>query len=282
MGRCRTWVCWLVMIVVQVGIARGEDLRVMSFNVRVGTADKGTPNAWENRKDLVVRTIAAFDPDLLGVQEAHRFQGDYLTDQLKQYRLIGVGSNQDGGGALSAILYREKRFDLVRQGQFWLSLTPDMRGSMGWDARFPRVVTWVELRDKQTPGLSFVYMNTHWDHVGDQARRHSAQLMRQKIKEIAGDRPVILTGDFNTPPGSPAYERLVDKDLVDSYLAVHRKESGGTSHPFNGKAGPRRIDWILHTRGFKTIEADIVRTAYDGRYPSDHFPVTAVVRRTGP
>ena len=151
MNRCRAWACWIVLMMVGAGIVRGEDLRVMSFNVRVGSADKGTPNAWENRKERVIRTIAAFNPDLLGVQEAHGFQGDYLVKELKEYRLVGEGTNKDGGGAFSAVLYREKRFDLVRHGQFWLSPIPEAPGSIGWDAKFPRVVTWVELRDKQTP-----------------------------------------------------------------------------------------------------------------------------------
>lgn len=267
-------------------VAAPADLRVMSFNIRVGTAKDGA-NHWDKRKDLVVRTIRTFDPDLLGLQESIRFQGEYLLSQLPEYDLVGVGNRGGEQGSYSAILYKRKRFEKRRDGHFWLSETPDVPGSKSWDSALPRVTTWAELRDRRNGGASFIYLNTHWDHVGAEARFQAARLTRLKLGEIAPDTPVLLTGDFNADQGGRAYRRMVGlddadpvRDLVDTYRTLHPQDSGtvGTAHGFRGKAGDGRIDWILHDDGFLTLEAGIDRSAYDGRFPSDHFPVTAVIR----
>jgi endonuclease/exonuclease/phosphatase family metal-dependent hydrolase len=269
-------------------MARGAsaDLRVMSFNIRVGTAQDGE-NHWEKRKDLVVRTIRRFDPDLLGLQESQRFQGEYLLSKLPGYDMLGVGNRGGAEGSYSAILYKAKRFEKLREGHFWLSETPDVPGSRSWDSKFPRVTSWVELRDRRSRGPSFIYMNTHWDHVGAEARFRAATLMRRKIAELAPDKPVLLTGDFNADQGGRAYRRMMGLDdadtgrrLVDTYRKLHPGDSGtvGTAHGFRGKPGDGRIDWILHDDRFVTLEAAIDRTSYEKRFPSDHFPVTAVIR----
>jgi len=39
-----------------------------------------------------------------------------------------------------------------------------------------------------------------------------------------------------------------------------------------------RIDWILHSPDFITLNAGINYTQETGRYPSDHYPVEAVLR----
>jgi endonuclease/exonuclease/phosphatase family metal-dependent hydrolase len=149
------------------------------------------------------------------------------------------------------------------------------------------MVTWLELRDRQNPASSFVIMNTHWDHVSAEARLESATLMRRKIRELASGIPVILTGDFNADQGGDAHRRMTGLDdfddvrnLVDTYREIHPEDSAtvGTAHGFDGRAGDGRIDWILHDRDFLTLDAGIDRTSFDGRYPSDHFPITAVIR----
>ena len=68
----------------------GEPIRVMSVNVRYGTAPDGA-NAWPNRRDLLMRTIRAFDPDLLGAQEALAFQCDELRRELAGHAFAGIG-----------------------------------------------------------------------------------------------------------------------------------------------------------------------------------------------
>jgi endonuclease/exonuclease/phosphatase family metal-dependent hydrolase len=174
----------------------------------------------------------------------------------------------------------------LRHGHFWLSTTPDAPGSISWDSALPRMVTWVELRDVQNPTETFVFMNTHWDHVGDTARLNSATLVRQKVPELASGIPVIVVGDFNADQGSDPYRRmrgLDDFDNVrnfqDTYRNLHDDaDTVGTAHGFDGIAGDRRIDWILHDNDFETLSAAIVRTSFEGSYPSDHFPITATIR----
>jgi endonuclease/exonuclease/phosphatase family metal-dependent hydrolase len=267
--------------------AAAADLRVMSFNIRVASADDGVNN-WDNRKGFVKQAIQSFNPDLLGVQEDLKVQDDYLKAQLSGYTFFGPdGAKADGTGERVGILYKTSRFTKLRQGNYWLSLTPAVQGSVGWDAALPRQVTWVELRDKQNPSFSFIFSNTHWDHVGDTARFESAKLMRAKLTELAGNEAVIFTGDFNADQGGDAYRRMTGRDngdsvrdLKDTYRTIHPDDSDtvGTAPGFDGVGGTGRIDWVLHDRAFQTIDADIDRTSYNGKYPSDHFPINAVIR----
>src|SRR5690606_31094241 len=102
---------------------------------------------------------------------------------------------------------------------FWLSSTPAVPGSKGWDAAITRIVTWGQFRDKVTNKEFFVF-NTHFDHVGLEARKQSARLILQKIKDLAGSSPVILTGDFNAGPDDEPIQIILDKEnpmhLLDS------------------------------------------------------------------
>jgi endonuclease/exonuclease/phosphatase family metal-dependent hydrolase len=262
-----------------------DTLRVMAFNVRLGVADDGE-DSWEHRKALVARTVQDFDPDLLGTQETWRFQADYLLEQLPGRAYVGwprqPGNEEDGEEC--AILYREARFERLDAGQFWLSETPDVPASRSWDSSLPRIVTWVRLRDRRRPGAEVVFVNTHFDHRGAEARRESARLVRARLEEMAPRGAWILAGDFNAGEDSAPYEVLVGEratlKVVDSYRVVHpqRREGEGTFNGFRGRRSGPRIDWVLHGAAFETLAAAIDRTEEDGRYPSDHFPVTAVLR----
>lgn len=268
-----------------VDAAQPADLKVMSFNIRTGNADQGTVNAWDNRKDIVAQTIRDVGPDLFGLQEALRYQWTYLEDQFPGYQEVGKSVNDDGTSEYTALFYKKSRFTEVAKGNFWLDPT-NTPGITGWDAKFPRIATWVELTDKQNPGLTFLYMNTHWDNVGVTARLQSANLMRSMIEQIAPDLPVIVSGDFNADQGGAAYRRMTGLDNADSfrdyndtYRQIHPEDSGtvGTSLGFDGKGNnDGRIDWILQS-GFVTLDATIDRVSYDGQFPSDHFPITATL-----
>ena len=273
--------------------ARGEEdapaIRVMSFNIRYGTAADGE-NHWNRRQEFLVETIRAFDPDLLGTQETLGFQRDYLRERLPGYAVIGVGRN-DGreDGEMMALYYREERFEEVEQGHFWLSETPEVIGSKSWDSSLPRMVTWVRLRDRRQPDASpITFFNTHFDHMGGTARLESARLLRKRIAAAAQSGAVIVTGDFNAGEPSPPYEALFGplgddpSPVVDAYRAAHpeRSRTEGTFSGFvEGSTSGPRIDWIGVTRDWTVQQAAIDRTARDGRTPSDHFPVTATVSR---
>jgi endonuclease/exonuclease/phosphatase family metal-dependent hydrolase len=263
----------------------GDALRVMSFNVRLGVADDGD-NSWEHRKGLLAKTVQDFDPDLLGTQETWDFQAKYLLDRLPGRAYVGW-DRQPGSddGEQCGILYRTARFEKLDAGQFWLSEAPEVPGSKSWDSSLPRVVTWVELRDRTRPGGTFVFFNTHFDHRGSDARRESARLLRRRLGALGPDAAWILTGDFNCAEASPPYQILVRAGggglrVVDSYRTVHprRSDDEGTFGAFRGNRSGGRIDWVLHSVGFDTVSAAIDRSHEGGRYPSDHYPVTAVLR----
>jgi endonuclease/exonuclease/phosphatase family metal-dependent hydrolase len=262
--------------------ASQSDVRVMSFNIRYGTADDGD-NSWDRRKAFLIETIKAFDPDLLGTQETLAGQRDDLTAALKGYGMLAAG-REDGrdAGEMMALFYRESRFEKLDGGHFWLSETPDTPGSKSWDSSLPRMVTWVKLRDRNAPDARpIAYFNTHFDHRGRRARLESAQLIRRKIAEIGKDCRIILTGDFNSVEGRPPYTALFAEGLRDTYRVIHptREEGEGTFPDFRAgaTAGPR-IDWIGCSKDWDVKDAAIDHTSRDGRTPSDHYPVTAILR----
>ncbi len=257
-----------------------QPLRVMSFNLRTPFLLDGL-NHWGFRKDITAETIQRFAPDILGTQECTDEQAMYLQAVLGRYGFAGAGRD-DGKrkGEMAAIFWRTDRFTKVDDGHFWLSETPDRAGSKGWDAGWRRVCTWVKLRERATGRVVAVF-NTHFDVWGDAARYHSAHLLRERIATIAAGLPTLVTGDFNCPEGSPPYHALVgDALLDDTYRDAHPvgRPGEGTRHGFDGRGGDERIDWILATAGFDTLGAGIDRSRFGSRYPSDHFPVTAVLR----
>jgi len=265
-----------------------EPLRVMSFNIRYGTAKDG-PNHWDLRKDFVIETIKAFKPDLLGTQETVGFQRDFLAEKLPGYTAIGVGRD-DGGekGEMMAIYVRKERLDVTASGHFWLSESPDVVGSKSWDSSLPRMVTWADLKDKQAPDAPQIkWFNTHFDHMGVEARKQSARLLRERVDAQKG-KPILVTGDFNSVEASEAYRNLFGpldgqaSPVVDTFRSLpkdqQRFENVGTANGFQAaRRNGGRIDWIGVSDQFKVISAEIDYTERDGRTPSDHFPVTAVL-----
>lgn len=259
-------------------------LRVMSFNIRYGTANDGE-NDWNHRKDFVVETIKAFEPDLLGTQETLNFQRDFLAKHLTDYASFGAGRD-DGGetGEMMAIFFRKDRFQKLAGGHFWYSETPDVPGTKAWDSSLPRMASWLKLKDSKS-GKTIYFFNTHFDHRGELARRESATLLRQKAKEIAGQSPVLITGDFNAPVDSEVYNRLFADTrnampLFDTFSIAHpdKRRNFGTAGGFTlAERGERRIDWIACSSHFKVVSAEIDKTNRNGRTPSDHDPVNAIV-----
>ena len=258
-------------------------VRVMSFNIRYGTANDGE-DRWEKRQDFLIDTIRAYNPDLLGTQEVLADQADFLKQRLPEYGFVGTGRD-DGKrrGEFSPIMFRSDRFELLAHGQWWLSPTPEKIGSKGWDAALPRIVTWARLKDRPS-GITFLYYNTHWDHQGNVARVESGKLMRKLIEDSRGDSelPVIVTGDFNSTEETPQYRTLSAGDgtglkLLDAYREVHpqRQSDEASFNGFKRTKQGMRIDWVLHSPQWVAKGAAIDRTERNGHTPSDHYPVTA-------
>ncbi len=265
----------------------GEPIRVMSFNIRYGTANDGKDH-WSNRKEFLADTISAFGPDLLGTQETLKDQRDFLATKMRGYEPFGVGrDNGKDEGEMAALFYRSDRFEKLAGSHFWLSETPDTVGSKGWDAALPRIATWVKLKDrKNSSAKPLLFLNTHFDHRGKLARKEAATLIRQKILELGADSNLIVTGDFNAEQGGEPYVALFgnaegkESPIVDTFRVFHPNTNAeeGTFSGFKAAqiTGPR-IDWIGCSRNWQIKSASIDRTERNGHTPSDHFPVTAVL-----
>ena len=259
----------------------------MSFNVRVATV-MDARNHWLFRKDLLAQTIREFGPDVLGTQECLDEQAEYLQKELRDYAFIGAGrtNGKVSGGEMCGIFYRTDRLRRLDSGHFWLSDTPDEPGSKSWGSWFTRMVTWVKL-EPIGGGPALYVFNTHFDVASERARRESAKLLRQRIRDIAGSAPTIVTGDFNDTEGTDTYRTLAagrTPRLVDAFRHVYPRprRDEATHHGFKGKTRGERIDWIFTTPDLVPVDASIVRNSDDGRYPSDHYPVTAVVTMKTP
>ncbi|CAN5913521.1 endonuclease/exonuclease/phosphatase family protein [soil metagenome] len=269
-----------------------DELRVSSFNIRFGTANDG-PDHWDHRADLVVQVFQDQMPDIAGLQEALKFQIDAILEALPLYRSVGVGRD-DGrdAGEFSNILYRADRFAVIDSGTFWLSDTPEEPGSSSWGNRIPRICSWVRLREQETGALLDVY-NAHLDHESAPSRFRSVEAIGKHIAERSEPAPVIFMGDFNAGESSdplrflrgeiegPTGIQPPDPGLVDTFRVKHPEaEDIGTFHGFTGQPGAQKIDYIMIVPGsFEVLDAEILRTNLEGRYPSDHFPINALLRR---
>lgn len=248
-----------------------------TFNIRYDNPDDQANN-WQFRKDTVTRFIKAQDIDIAGMQEVLHNQLEDLLQRLPGYKAIGV-AREDGKtkGEYAPILYKENRFEVIDSNTFWLSQYPDSVGFIGWDGACTRIATWAKMKDKQT-GKVFMAVNTHFDHVGTTARRESALLIIRKIKEIAGDYPAVLTGDFNVSFDSEAYRTITTNPFVlkdAEKIAGKRTGVAYTFHDFGRvPAGKReKIDFIFVTPQIKVSDSYIPQEANtDGKYLSDHNP----------
>jgi endonuclease/exonuclease/phosphatase family metal-dependent hydrolase len=218
-------------------------------------------------------------PDLIGVQEALRFQIDEILAAVPGYASTGVGRDDGAAkGEFSAILFRADRFHVADSGTFWFSDTPETPGSMHWGNRITRICSWARFVDRD--GRVLAHYNLHLDHQSQPSREKSTALLRQRIdaRRRPGE-PVLVTGDFNAGEQNPALRALIGP-FVDTFRVTHPDEKAVATFT-NFKAAPPdgdKIDYILVEPGTEVLEATIVRTSRDGRFPSDHFPVTAVIR----
>jgi len=253
----------------------------MTFNLRYNNAGDSL-NAWPYRKDKVASQILFHEVNLLGVQEALDDQVTDLQERLSQYKHFGVGRD-DGKtkGEYSAIFYDSTRLQWLKGETFWLSQTPTIAGSKGWDAAITRIVTWCYFKDKRT-GKKFYAFNTHFDHRGKIARAESAKLLLQKVKEIAGSNPAIITGDFNATPSDEPIQIIVDNTnplhLTDSKSISKEHHYGpeGTFNSFTSKeTGNEPIDHIFIKNKVSVLQHATLSQSWEGRFSSDHFPVFA-------
>ena len=259
-------------------VSEPQAFRVMSYNIRYNNPGDGE-HAWPNRKERVISTIRFNQADLIGVQEALKEQVDEMAANLDGFEWIGVGRDDgESAGEYAPIFYRASRFSLLDSGTFWLSKNPDVPGSKDWDAAITRLVTWAHFSDQRSDTTLF-HFNTHFDHRGEIAREKSAELLAHRIQRIAGNHPVVVTGDFNFVETTNGYSTLTES-LDDAMFTTHEPHHGPTG-TFSGfvmdRPIERRIDFIFVSKHLPVLQHAILSDNWNGAFASDHLAVLATI-----
>lgn len=269
-----------VIILTQLTFAQTENIKVMTYNIRCGYCeDSSSVNNWSKRKYLVAYIIKNHNPDLIGLQEAEMFQVKELIEMLDEYDWYGL-SREDGKeeGESTAILYRKKRFELEEKQTLWLSETPELV-SKGWDAALNRTVTVIKFKELNSCKEVY-YLNSHFDHIGENARTESSRLIVDEIGKYNDEYPIVFTGDLNYTSNSEGYKILSNK-LFDS-KTISKTENVGGNISFNGfgkniQPG-NKIDFIFVNDKIEVINQIIDTTTFNNLYPSDHYPVISELK----
>jgi endonuclease/exonuclease/phosphatase family metal-dependent hydrolase len=253
----------------------------MTFNLRYENKGDSGPRNWNNRRDTAAAIIRDFKSDVVGLQEALRSQLDDLATRLQGFAETGVGRD-DGktAGEYSAILYRRDVLELTASGTFWLSDTPETPGSRSWGNTIPRICSWASFR-RRSDGLAFDVYNAHFDHQSQPSREKSAAAIVSRLQPLLASRPVFFMGDLNAGEDNPAISTLKSAGFRDTWRALHPDmpaADASTFHNFTGSSQGSKIDYIFAPATWSASSAEIIRTPVSpAGWPSDHFPVTAVV-----
>lgn len=259
------------------------EINVMSFNIRLDHAGDSLNN-WQYRKDVAAEVIKTNDIDILGTQEVLLNQFNGLKERLPEYTGIGVG-REDGKemGEFCALFYKKTKFTKIKSGNFWLSETPEIAGSKGWDASYIRVATWAILKDNAT-GKQVFAINSHLDNDGLTARIEGGNLLLKKAMELGKGLPIILTGDFNDTPESETIKNITDSAKSDYLLnskAVAKSVAGTewTFHDFGRLPMQERplIDYIFVSKDIQVLNYNTLSDKLDGIFVSDHKPIMAKI-----
>lgn len=267
------WAILSATMLLPVSCCRKDTLKVMSFNIRFGTANDGE-NCWENRKSAVIAMLDTVNPDIVGMQEVLPFQQEFVVEQCPRFQAYGLGRNDGVEGERMTVIYNKEVLELEDNGTWWLSETPDIP-STGWDAKHPRTATWVLMKDLRC-GKEFYLVNTHLDHRGVEARKNGLALVMKLIKDMNPDIPLVLMGDFNVEPGDPCLDDV--ERLMNNARKVARETDATLS--FNGfQPEPQKeIDYI-YFNGFKgASQFRVVSESYDSKpFISDHYPIVSTL-----
>ena len=271
---------YLLAAVAVTACGSATSLSVMTFNMRYDNPEDGQNN-WRFRRERIAGVIKAQEVDVLGTQELLSNQFNDLSGLLTGYQGVGVG-RLDGAesGEYCAVCFRKDRCTRLDSGTFWLSETPDVVGSLGWDGACERIATWVVLRDRD--GRELFFIDTHLDHVGQVARDEGVSLLMKRIETLSGGRPVILTGDFNSEPGSSVVAHVQKDGVLRDAKAIAAQRSG-TDWSFSDfgqipEAERPLLDYIFVSGDIEAVRYEVLPDTFDGGYVSDHAPVMAVVK----
>ena len=252
-------------------------MRILTCNVRYSAANDGDNN-WEHRKELCVRVVRQQQADLIGCQEMSASQQQAFAAGLAGYAWSGMVDGPQTDTPVNSIFYRAERFRLVSAGGYWLSETPHIPGTRSWESAVARLCNWVWLEERAS-GRQLRFVNTHLDHISQLARERQIGMALADAAAYPADFPQILTGDLNCSAGNPALQAILEAGWTDTYQAVHGiLNPGNTFHAFLGAAADNtegKIDWIFVRGRLRVRGAEIIKTEEGGRYPSDHYFVSA-------
>lgn len=248
-------------------------LRVATFNIRV-PVDQGI-NTWEKRLPRIHKIVADNNFHVFGIQEMFRKSQHATLNSFPGFvRVDGNNPAYQDLAVYDVIFYRPERLELLDQGVFALSETPDVPKSKSWNTNLPRETTWAKFRDKSNGRIFFLY-NTHLDHRSVVARRKGTDVNLAHIKANAGDLPVILLGDFNAPEHTDVYKKVAAR-MNDSRKITETPAVG----PYNTFSGYSRkpgagahLDYIFVSPGTRVLSYRVIDTLVEGQFPSDHYPV---------
>lgn len=249
--------------------------RILSCNIRKSDADDGK-NSWHIRKDICRDIIMSRRADIICFQEMRVEQFHDMQEFLRGYKYYFLPKTFECQNPINAIFFRSPRFELVVSGGYWLSETPHIPGSSSWGSASIRLANWVILKEFFT-GMVFRVINTHLDHISEEAKTKQIQMIIADILQgYNDDFPQILTGDLNCESNHAVLRNLFDAGFTDSFTKVNGTiDPGYTYHGFAGmeykskKQG--KIDWILYRGPVKSLEASVIKESINGYYPSDHY-----------
>ena len=266
-------ISFLLIILTDIQHVAAQQFSAISYNIR-NDYNPTEPNNWNSRRSEVVRLLQYYKPDFFGVQEALLHQNQYIDSALTNYTYIGVGRDTGGKqGEYCALFVDTTRFSIKRSHTIWLSETPE-KPSKSWDAAFPRIVSYALLQHNTSKQHIWV-LNTHFDHVGVQARLQSAHIIRQLIDTLnTAKYPVLLMGDFNAEP----------TDEPIKYLSEHLHEASsistsaaygpvGTFNGFSSDVPAECIDYFFVQALSVTGTRHIDDRGQNQQLLSDHLPI---------
>jgi len=273
-----TCIYFVVTVLTSLTVTRAQEklsMKLISWNIRLETESDG-PHAWRFRREAVVDFLKQEQPAIIGFQEALHAQVEYLQTQLGGYSFVGVGrADSHEAGEYVPVFYDTARFHMMNAGHFWLSETPEIAGSKGWDALCERMVSWVRLQEKRS-SRQLLVVNTHLDHIGVEARKMSVDML---LAFLAGhtEEELILMGDFNFSPDDPNYPRLTAaltdaRQIEPTWEERERPTYTGFDQDEENDA---LVDFIFLSKGILPVSYRVPILNTGKLIPSDHRPVVA-------
>ncbi len=243
-----------------------DNITIMTMNLRFGLAKDGE-NSWENRRSLVAEILNRYPADFIGFQEVNHNQARFLERHLPGHNHIGW-YNKNTPWWQSNMIFHHNSWCCMGSRHHFISKTPDLPSKLE-GSKWPRqcVVGWFQNKDRE-----ILAVNTHFD-FDEQVQEKSADLVVDFLNRFPAGLPVVITGDFNSNPGSPAYERF----LANGFKEVFYGREMNTFHEFEGRETGLHIDWILYRGDLRVNTRQVILDDFSGKFPSDHYPVRSVL-----